>query len=75
MILCSDLAANGAEYDAITSLRVAVRQKQNFNGWVGPFKFATKGYELKSKEDERKKTMCKLFIWILTLQKQLNFYV
>ena len=55
MILCSDLAANGAEYDAITSLRVAVRQKQNFNGWVGPFKFATKGYELKSKEDERKK--------------------
>ena len=55
VILCSDLAANGAEYDAITSLRVAVRQKQNFNGWVGPFKFATKGYELKSKEDERKK--------------------
>lgn len=55
MILCSDLAANGAEYDAITSLRVAVRQKQNFNGWVGSFKFATKGYELKSKEDERKK--------------------
>lgn len=55
VILCSDLAANGAEYDAITSLRVSVRQKQNFNGWVGPFKFATKGYELKSKEDERKK--------------------
>lgn len=28
VILCSDLAANGAEYDAITSLRVAVRQNR-----------------------------------------------
>ncbi len=55
VILCSDLATNGVEYDAIASLRLAVRQKQNFNGWVGPFKFATKGYELKSKDDDRKK--------------------
>lgn len=49
VILCSDLAANGATYDSISSLRVAVRQKQNFSGWVGAFKFSFKGYELVSK--------------------------
>ncbi|MCM1026130.1 MAG: hypothetical protein NC432_06820 [Roseburia sp.] len=55
VILCSDLASNGARQDAIASFRMAVRQKQNFYGRVGPFKFAVKGYELKSKEDSRKK--------------------
>lgn len=55
VILCADLEANGAKYDAIDSLRLAVRQKQNFNGWVGAFKFAIKGHERKSREDERGK--------------------
>lgn len=39
VILCTDLEANGAKYDAISSLQLAVRQKQNFNDWVGTFKF------------------------------------
>lgn len=55
VILCSDLAANEATYDSISSLRVAVRQKKNFSAWVGLFKFSTKGYELLSKDDHRKK--------------------
>lgn len=55
VILCSDLAANEATYDSISSLRVAVRQKKNFSARVGLFKFSTKGYELLSKDDHRKK--------------------
>lgn len=55
VILCTDLEANGAKYDAISSLQLAVRQKQNFNDWVGTFKFTIKGYERKSREDERRK--------------------
>ena len=55
VILCSDLEANGATYDAISSLRLAVRQKQNYSGWVGSFKISTKSYELQSKDDHRKK--------------------
>lgn len=55
VILCSDLAANGATPDSISSLRVAVGKKQNFNKKIGHFKFSIKGYELVSKDDHRKK--------------------